>query len=161
MKPKNEENRSIYTSVFFIALVLLLHIVLIAGLIFSVVLFKGIYDLRWWILAAGLLVIAGSGYYFYRRVKAGKRSLRDMMKDPAFKNSSMEISLMGGMATLRIAHQDNQPRLVEIQQENAVKQLPYASSPQISELAELNRMLEQGLITREEFLRLKKGVLQE
>ncbi len=159
MKSTNEDNRSIYTSVFFIALVLLLHVALIAGLILSVVLFKGIYDLRWWILAAGLVLIAGSGYFFYRRVKAGKRRLRDIMNDPAFKNSSLEISLMGGMATLRIAHQDNQPRLVEIPHEETVKQLPHSSSPQLSELAELNRMLEQGLITKEEFLRLKQDIL--
>lgn len=159
MKPVKEENRSIYSSVLFIMLILLLHVVLIAGLIFSTVLIKGIYDLRWWILAAGLLAIAGSGYYFYRRIKTGKRRLRDILNDPEFQNRSLEISFLGGMATLRVAHQDHQPRLVELQHEDAVKQLPHFSSPQISELAELNRMLEQGLITKEEFLRLKKDIL--
>lgn len=159
MKPAKEENRSIYSSVLFIMLILLFHVVLIAGLIFSTVLIKGIYDLRWWILAAGLLAIAGSGYYFYRRVKMGKRRLRDILNDPEFQNRSLEISFLGGMATLRVAHQDHQPRLVEIPHEDAVKQLPHFSSPQISELAELNRMLEQGLITRDEFLRLKKDIL--
>lgn len=162
MQIKEEQNRSMFSSVVFIALILLFHVVLIVGLISSVILFKGIYDLRWWILGAGLLLIAVSCYFFYRRAKAGKRRLRDIMNDPAFHNRSVEISLMGGLATLRVGHQDNhqqQPRILDVSPNGDIKQLPAPSSHQIAELSELNRMLEQGLITREEFLRLKQDIL--
>lgn len=162
MKLKNEQNSTLFNSVMFIAMILFLHVALIAGLIVSVVLFKGIYDLRWWILAGGLLLIAGSGYFFYRRAQAGKQRLRDMIKDPAFQNRSLEISLLGGMATLRLGQQDQrheQPRMIEVNPANQVKQLPFRSSSQVKELAELNRMLEEGLITRDEFFQLKKEII--
>lgn len=162
MQIKEEQNRSIFSSVVVIALIILFHVVLIVGLISSVILFKGIYDLRWWLLGLGLLLIGASCYFFYRRAKAGKRRLRDMMNDPAFQNRSVEISLMGGMATLRIGHQNSQhqqPRMIDVSPNGEIKQLPAPSSHQIAELTELNRMLEQGLITREEFLRLKKDIL--
>lgn len=162
MEQKNEQSRNIFSSVVVIALILVFHVILIVALVGSVILFKGIYDLRWWILAVGLLLIAGSGYYFYRRAKAGKRRLRDIINDPAFHNRSVEISLLGGMATLRVGHQDaekRQPRMIDVNPNGETKQLPSPSSHQIAELTELNRMLEQGLITKEEFLRLKQDVL--
>ncbi|MFO7767316.1 MAG: SHOCT domain-containing protein [Pelovirga sp.] len=162
MEQQNEQNRTMFSSVLVIALILLFHIVLIVGLIGAVILFKGIYDLRWWILAGGLLLIGASAYFFYRRVKAGKRRLRDMMNDPAFHNRNLEISLLGGMATLRVGHPDhppNQPRMIDVSPDSAVKQLPAPSSRKIAELSELNHMLEQGLITKEEFLRLKEDIL--
>jgi hypothetical protein len=161
MQIKEEQNRSMFSSVVVIALIILFHVALIVGLISSVILFKGIYDLRWWILGIGLLLFIASGYYFYRRAKAGKRRLRDIMKDPAFQNRSVEISLMGGMATLRVGHQDHQqqPRMIDVDPDGEIKQLPAPSSHQIAELTELNRMLEQGLITKEEFMRLKQDIL--
>ncbi len=162
MQIKEEQNRSMFSSVAVIALIILFHVALIVGLISSVILFKGIYDLRWWILGIGLLLVIASGYYFYRRAKTGKRRLRDLMSDPAFQNRNIEISLMGGMATLRVGHQDShqqQPRMIDVSPEAEVKQLPPPSSHQIAELTELNRMLEQGLITKEEFLHLKQDIL--
>ncbi len=161
MQIKEEQNRSMFSSVVVIALILLFHVVLIVGLISSVILFKGIYDLRWWILGVGLLLISTSCWLFYRRAKAGKQRLRDILNDPAFQNRNVEISLMGGMATLRVGHQDShqQPRLITIDSDSEIKQLPPPSSHQIGELTELNRMLEQGLITKEEFLRLKQDIL--
>lgn len=162
MQIKEEQNRSMFNSMVVIALILLFHVVLIVGLISSVILFKGIYELRWWLLVVGLLLIGASCYFFYRRAKAGKRRLRDILNDPAFQNRSVEVSLMGGMATLRVGHQDNhyqQPKMIDVGPDGEVKQLPAPSSHQIAELSELNRMLEQGLITKEEFLRLKRDIL--
>lgn len=162
MQIKEEPNRSMFSSVVVIALILLFHVVLIIGLISSVILFKGIYDLRWWILGVGLLLIGASCYVFYRRAKAGKRRLRDIMNDPAFQNRSVEISLMGGMATLRVGHLDSQhqqPRMIDVNPNDDIKQLPAPSSHQIAELTELSRMFEQGLITKEEFMRLKQDIL--
>lgn len=162
MEQKNEQNRTMLNSVLVIALILLFHVALIVGLIGSIILFKGIYDLRWWMLAVGVALIGASGFYFYRRAKAGKRRLRDMINDPAFHNRNLEISLLGGMATLRVGHQDqlhNQPRMIDVSPNDETKQLPPPSSQQIAELSELNRMLEQGLITKEEFMRLKRDIL--
>ena len=81
------------------------------------------------------------------------------MSDPAFNNRTLEISLMGGMATVRLGHKDDSIRLIQENSEPEVKQLETAKSTQIKELSELTRMLDDELITREEFLQLKKEIL--
>jgi hypothetical protein len=128
------------------------------GLGITVVVIKGIYDFRWLILLAGIAIIGGSGYYFYRYFKEHKQKLHDLMSDPAFNDRTLEISLMGGMATVRLGHKDDNIKLIQAD-ETEVKQLEQPKSVQIKELTELTRMLDDELITREEFLQLKKEII--
>ena len=81
------------------------------------------------------------------------------MADPAFNDRTLEISLMGGMATLKLGHRDDNLKLVQPDDKAPVKQLEAPKSAQLKELSELTRMLEDELITREEFLVLKKNIL--
>ena len=159
MKLNDEQNKNFFSGVVLAYLVLLLHILLMVGLGITVVVIKGIYDFRWLILFAGIALIGGSGYYFYRYFKEHKQKLQDLMSDPAFSDRTFEISLMGGMATLKVGHKDDSIRLIGTDSENQVKQLEGPKSVQIKELSELNRMLEDELITREEFLQLKKEII--
>jgi hypothetical protein len=128
------------------------------GLGITVVVIKGIYDFRWLILLAGIAIIGGSGYYFYRYFKEHKQKLHDLMSDPAFNDRTLEISLMGGMATVRLGHKDDNLKLIQAD-ETEVKQLEQPKSVQLKELTELTRMLDDELITREEFLQLKKEII--
>ena len=128
------------------------------GLGITVVVIKGIYDFRWLILLVGIAIIGGSGYYFYRYFKEHKQKLHDLMSDPAFNDRTLEISLMGGMATVRLGHKDDNLKLIQAD-ETEVKQLEQPKSVQLKELTELTRMLDDELITREEFLQLKKEII--
>ncbi len=159
MKFNDEQNKSIFSGVMVGYIVLVLHILLIIGLGIAVVVIKGIYDFRWLIFIAGIALIGGSGYYFYRRLKDGNRKLSDFMSDPALRDRTLEISLLGGMATLKLGHKDESIKLVAPAHDNPIKQLQQPPSLHLKELAELNKMLEEGLITREEFLRLKTEIL--
>ncbi|WP_321365543.1 SHOCT domain-containing protein [uncultured Desulfuromusa sp.] len=159
MKLNDEQNKSIFNGVIFGYLVLLLHVLLIIGLGITVVVIKGIYDFRWLIILAGLTLIGASAYYFYHYFKAHKQKLNDLMSNPAFNDRTLEISLMGGMATMKLGHKDDNIQLIEASNEPEVKQLESADSNQIEELTKLNRMLDDGLITREEFLRLKQQII--
>lgn len=140
-------------------LVLVMHILLMLGLAIAVVLLKGFYDFRWLILILGIVVIGGSAYYFYRRIRQSNRKLGDLMSDPALQNRSVEIRLLGGMATLKLGQRDEGIRLIEEVDGNSARQLEPPKSKHLEELSEINRMLEDGLITREEFLRLKKEII--
>jgi hypothetical protein len=80
------------------------------------------------------------------------------MSDPAFNDRTLEISLMGGMATARLGHKDDNLKLIQAD-ETEVKQLEQPKSVQLKELTELTRMLDDELITREEFLQLKKEII--
>ena len=159
MNLNDEQNKSVFSGVMLGYMVLVMHLLLMIGLGITVVLIKGIYDFRWLIFIAGIALIGWSGHYFYRRFKDSNRKLSDFMSDPALQNRTLEISLLGGMATVKLGHKDESIQLIAADDENQVKQLESAQSVQVKELSELNKMLDQGLITREEFLRLKKQVL--
>ena len=159
MKLDNKENKSVFSGVMLGYLVLILHILLMVGLVVTVVLIKGIYDFRWLIFILGIALVGGSGYYFYHYFKEHRQKFNDIMANPAFNDRTLEISLMGGMATLKLGHKDDSIKLIEAEGDTPVKQLEPPRSGQIKELSELNRMLEDELITREEFLRLKKEIL--
>ena len=66
MKIDSEQNKSFFSGVVLGYLILVLHILLMIVLGFTVVLIKGIYDFRWLIFVAGVALIAGSAFYFYR-----------------------------------------------------------------------------------------------
>lgn len=156
----NEQNKGIFNGVFLGYFVLLLHVLLIVGLGAAVVLMKGIYDFRWFILGGGALLVLVSGYLFYRHLRASNRSLREAMNNPAFQDRTLEISLFGGMASVRVGHNSHshQPQLIDVTEANDIRQLA-APPTQVQELSQLAKMLEDNLLTREEFERLKKDVV--
>lgn len=156
----DQQKRTILSGVMFGYLILLLHVLLMIGLGILVIVIKGIYDFRWVILVLGMLLIGASGYYCYRYFRDHKRRLQDLMNDPALQDRTLEISLLGGMAAVRLGHRDERVRLVEPDADSTVKQLEAPRAGAAAELAELNRMLEDGLITRDEFLELKKEILR-
>jgi len=159
MKLNDEQNKNVFSGVMLGYLVLVLHILLMVGLGVTVVVIKGIYDFRWLILIAGLALVAGSGYYFYRYFREHKQRISDLMSNPAFTDRTFEISLMGGMATMKLGHKDDSVKLIQADSETDLKQLESPKPSQIKELSELTRMLDDELITREEFLKLKKEVI--
>jgi len=158
MKMNTEQNKGIFNGVFLGYFVLLLHVLLIVGLGFAVIVIKGIYDFRWLIFTVGILLIGVSGYIFYRRVKESNRSLREAMNDPALRGRTLEISLFGGMASVKLGHTNEQPQLIDSGPVDEVRQLE-APRTHVQELSELAKMLEDNLITREEFEQLKKEIV--
>ena len=159
MELNNEQNKSFFSGVALGYLVLVLHILLMVGLGATVVLIKGIYDFRWLIFIAGIVLLGGSAYYFYRYFQEHKQRIKDMMADPAFSDRTLEISLMGGMATVKLGHREDNLKLIQADDSAEVKQLEAPKSTQLKELTELTRMYEDELITREEFLKLKKDII--
>ena len=159
MKLNDEQNKSVFNGVILGYLVLLLHVLLIIGLGITVVIVKGIYDFRWLIIIAGIGLVGGSGYYFYHYFKAHKQKINDLMSNPTFNDRTLEISLLGGMATVRLGHKDDNIQLIQAHSGTEIKQLESSESNQIKELTKLNQMLNDDLITREEFLRLKQNII--
>ena len=159
MKLNNEQNKTVVNGVMLGYLVLVLHILLMIGLGLAVVLIKGLYDFRWLIFFTGIVLIGWSGYVFYRRLKNSNRRFGDLINDPALKDRAIEISLFGGMASVKLGHRDDNIKLISAETEDEMKQLAPPESQPLRELVELNRMLDDGLISREEFLKLKKDII--
>lgn len=157
-KINNDQDKSIFSGVMLAYLVLLLHVLLMIILGIVVVVIKGIYDFRWLILAGGLVLLGASAYYFYHRFQADRQKISDLMKDPALRDRTLEISLMGGLASVKLGHRDTDQPLIASTSE-PMKQLAAPTLSQVGELTTLNSMFEKGLITREEFETFKKELL--
>jgi len=160
MKMNTEQNKGIFNGVMLGYFVLLLHVLLIVGLGAAVVLIKGIYDFRWFLFAGGTIFVLASGYIFYRKLKESNRSLREAMNDPALQGKTLEISLFGGMASVKLGSNSDQPQMIHLAEGNAPALLE-APRSQVQELGELAKMLEDDLISREEFSRLKKQLIEK
>lgn len=157
---KEGHNKGLFSGVFLGYFILLLHLLLIVALGAGVVLIKGIFDFRWYILGGGTLLVCISGFMFFRYLRASNRSLRDAINDPALRNRTLEISFLGGMASVRVGHNpQQQPQLLDVHEVQEVKQLA-APRSQVEELTDLAKMLENGLISRDEFERMKKDIVK-
>jgi len=156
---KKNDGDGVMKSVMTAYLILILHVFLLAGLGFLVFFFRGIVHYMIWIVLFGGLLILASGIWFFRRMKAEGRSLRDTLNSPLFRNKTVEISLLGGLAEFRVGNSNAHPQL-EPPRSQDPQQLEWTGDPQIQELTELARLLKSGLITPEEYEKAKQKIFR-
>ncbi len=141
-------------------LILVLHVLLIVGLGFLVFFFRGIVQYMLWIFLFGAVLTLASGYWFYRKMKAEGQSLRETLNSPLFRNRTVEVSLLGGMASFRVGHNDGTPPQLTSSEENPPQQLEWSGDNQVHELTELARLLKSGLITPDEYEQAKQKIFK-
>ena len=140
--------------------ILVLHVLLLVGLGLIVFFFRGIAQYMHWILFFGALGVLGSGYWFYRKMKAEGQSLKDTLNSPTFRDRSVEISLLGGMASFRVGHAGHRQALLPPGEDNHPHQLEWSEDNQVHELTELARLLQNGLITLDEYEQAKQKIFK-
>ena len=156
---KKSDGDGVMKSVMMAYLILILHVILLVGLGFLVFFFRGIVHYMIWIVLFGGLAILASGYWFFRRMKAEGRSLRDTLNSPLFRNKTVEISLLGGLAQFRVGNSNSPPLLDHPHSEDS-RQLEWTGDPQVQELTELARLLKSGLITPDEYEKAKQKIFR-
>ncbi len=157
LKTKKKSD-GLFKSIFLAHVILFLHLVLFAALGLLVVFLSGVMQHMLLIFLGGMAVVAFSGYLFYRRIKKEGKSLGEALKSPIFEGRSVEVSLLGGMATLKL-DQTDKPKAIEAEHAKAPKQL---EDPQIARIKEINalaQLLEKELITPDEFMKAKHKLL--
>ena len=157
-KNVNNKGEGLFRSIMLAYMVLVLHILLMAALGLMVIFFRGVVQYMLWIFMAGALAIIISGYYFYRRMKAEGKTLKQMLSSPMLNGRPVEVSFLGGLASLRVGAPGHSQQL-ESGNANPTHQLEDPETARIRELTELVRMLEKDLITREEYNQAKKTLL--
>jgi hypothetical protein len=158
-RKKNNEKEGLFKGVFLAYAILILHVILIAGLGLLVFFFSGMVHYMGWILLAGIVIFAGSAYYFYRRMKEEGKNLKEMIKMPLLNGRSVEVSVMGGLASFKIGKPDGES-LQGIEGAHPYPLLEDQATVHIRELKELVRLLEGGLITRDEYDKAKEQLLK-
>ena len=98
---------------------------------------------------------------FKRKMKAEGQSLRETLNSPLFRNRTVEVSLLGDMASFRVGHNDGKPPLLTSSEENPPQQLEWSGDNQVHELTELARLLKSGLITLDEYEQAKQKLIDK
>lgn len=158
---KNKGGDSVIKSVLLAYFILAFHVLLIAGMAVLVLLFRGVVNYMLWILLGGIALIGLSALLFIRRMRAEGKSLREMLRNPVFYGRSVEVSLLGGMATVKLGQSSDTPLLghdasIDIPR---LEDSETIGNREVSELAELARLLEKDLITVDEFNKAKRQLL--
>ena len=168
-KKNNKEN--IIKSVFVAHFILVLHILIIASIGFLVLFFRGIVIYMPWIFLGGTAAIAASCYLLYNKMKREGKSLKEMLSLPMFKDRTVEVSFLGGLASLRVENSSDSPtggmktidaeiidhsrRLEEPRADTGGR---HSNTLSINELTELVRLLDNKLITPEEYNKAKEKI---
>ncbi len=154
----DKEGKAIYRSTLVAFLILISHVFLIAGIGCLVLFFRGITQYMMWILLAIGILILASGYLFYRRMKKERNNLSEMMNSSHFKGKSVEVSFLGGFAKVRIGDSDSGvfANQIEYPEQPQMKQIEDSAGVKIRELTELARLLENEMITLEEYNKTKQ-----
>lgn len=156
---KNKNNPSLFSGVMLAYAILLLHVLLIAILGIMVIFFRGIVHYMVWIFLGGTIAIAASAYFFYKRIKAQGKTVKDLLNSPLLSGKSVEVSLLGGMASVKIDRSGAaSPPVIEATPQ--VPKLESAKEARIRELTELAKKLEDDLISPEEYDKAQKRIFK-
>lgn len=158
---KKKEDKGLFSGVMVAYLVLLLHVLLLVLVGVAVVFFRGVVEYMPWILGGGFALILLSGYLFFRKFRKNAEKLREVLSDPVFRDRAVEVKLFGGVASLRLGQptasaNSTEPILLD---RVPVMQLEDPEAQRLRRLDQLVRLLDQGLISTEEFARLKDELL--
>lgn len=157
---KKEKESKHFNSVLMAYFILVLHVILIAGLVLMVIFFRGLVNYMIWIVLGGSLIIIASGIHFYKRMKMEGKTLREILRSHRYGAGSIEVSFLGGLASLKIDGSDHQPTALDSQFTGPLKQLEDPDKIRSEEFSELVRLLENDFITLEEYNRIKKRIFQ-
>ena len=156
MKSKiKSETDGTMKSISYAFLILLLHLVLIAGIGILVLFFKVVVSNLLWVVVGCSAVLTALFYLLYRRMKKEGRGLREMLSLPMFKGRTVEVSFLGGVATLKLGSPAPAAAIDTITVDPA-RQLEDPGAINIKELNELVRLFENNLITLDEYNKAKQ-----
>ncbi|MFZ5572228.1 MAG: SHOCT domain-containing protein [Thermodesulfobacteriota bacterium] len=155
---KTRDLPGLFKSIFMAHFILFLHVFLIAGLGFLVLFFRGIVFYLPWIFFGGAVILGGAGYLIYRRLKNEGKTVKEIISLPVFRGRSVEVSLFGGLASLKVSAPQNLP-ILDSDIIDAKGQLEDPTSIPVRELTELLTLLDKKLITIEEYNKAKQKLL--
>lgn len=155
LQPQESPFRGILLAYF----ILIFHVLLILGLGALMIFFRTVINYLPWILAGvGVLIIGSWGLWWYFIKKRGKK-LTDALKDPVFQGRTVEVTLLGGLASLKLGQSQGGPLAIDYSAPEAPKQLMDPAILRVEELSKLANLLKEDLITMDEFLKAKKDLI--
>jgi len=154
---RNNHHDGVLKSIFTAYFILVLHICLIAGLGFLVLFFRGVVSYMLWIFLGGTGAMIFMGYLIRKRMKEEGKTLAEMLSLPLFKGKTVEVSLLGGLASFRVENPDTRGKMgMPVPGQTSLLEDP--ETIHIRDLTELVRLLDKNLITIDEYNKAKQKI---
>jgi len=151
---KKQGYGGIFSSVLVAYSILILHIVLIFLLAIAVFFLGGLINNFIWIFFGIIVLLIASGYYFFRWFKLKRKNIGDAINSPVFNGRSVQVSLLGGLASLKIEAPNNLKLLTD--NAKPPKEISdFSNTEGIHEIEKMAKLYDDGLITYEEYRILK------
>ena len=157
---KKKEGESLFKGVMLAYMVLVLHVVLMVGIVLSIIFFRGIINYMLWIFLGVSAIIIISAYLVYRHMKKEGKNLKETLSSPMFGGRPVEVSILGGLASVRMGRPNNTLQALGNDPSKQVLQLEDANSIRVRELTEIARLLEKNLLTQDEYNRIKQQIFK-
>ncbi len=157
-KKKNEDG--LFKGVMLACFIVIFHVFLIAGIGLLVIFFRGIVNYMLWIFLGGSVLIIASVYLFYRRIKREGMTLRETLNAPLFHGRTVEVSLLGGLASVKVGGGSGGVPALGNNSSAQYPQLEDPASVRLKELTNLANLLEKNLVTLDEYNEFKQQILK-
>ena len=93
-------------------------------------------------------------------MKEEGKTLRDILSSPQLSGRTVEVSILGGLASFKIGRPDNVPLLNSDSFGQHQQQLEDPNTIRTKEFTELVRLLQDDVITLEEYNKAKRQILK-
>jgi hypothetical protein len=162
MNFKKKDKEGLFKNIFIAYFILLLHVLLLAGIGVSVILFRGVYHYLPWIMGGIGILVLSIAWIFYRRMNTSSSDIKEILTMPEFRNRTVEMKFLGGLASVKIsANENHQIRIGHNLSSHSGHALIEDQIRQTeNKILELTALFEKDLITKEEFKKAKQNILQ-
>lgn len=103
-KEENSAETSINQGVYYLYLIVLLQVLFLFGILAVIVVFGQVIVTPLWAFALAFGLAAWGCIFIYRKAKKKVNELRKTFREVDFSDKNLEISIMGGMLTMRLEH---------------------------------------------------------
>ena len=111
--PKPEKPESINQGIYYLYMIIGLQLLFVFGLLVVIMLIGKVISTPGWVFLLIFALFAVSIVYIYRKAKKQFRKLRESFSQAGMSDKNYEISIMGGMLTMRIEQNPNAPKLLQ------------------------------------------------
>ncbi len=163
MNIRKSDKEGLFKSIFTAYFILLLHVFLLAGVGVSVVLFKGVYHYLPYIMASLAILVLSVAWIVYRRMRENSTHIRDVLSTPEFQDRTVEIKLLGGLASFKIKAKENNNLLLDHASAHSyddTRLIENSANSAERKMLELNALYGKDLITKEEFEHARQNIIQ-
>ena len=152
-----QSEHTIYKNILAAFLILLIHVLLVGGIGLLILFFYGIVNHLLWVIL-GISCISGGGVWLYKRLKSDVKAIRNITGE-SLRGKTIEASFLGGVANFKISDSRSVGDTRQVMS-GRTRQLSGPDSDSMGSLADLARLYEKNLISRDEYDRAKKKMLE-